>query len=195
MIRVCIHVLEDHDVTILMDATGISTRQYGRWRTSRLSSKKVKRRFVKVHLSLSLERNLILIGFSTKGWKGDHVRRLERFFVPDFDREMRKEDVSFLNTVRNWITKLSEETPEELRLKSDQEPTESEFFRDRPTYSHARMLFRTALSISALIPAFSTIESRHVLLIACFNLILGVLDGFDVDRKGLVFDFPLSQRL
>lgn len=81
MIRVCIRVLEDHDVTILMDATGISTRQYGRWRTSRLSSKKIKRRFVKVHLSLSLERNLALIGFSTKGWKGDHkfgLRMLER---------------------------------------------------------------------------------------------------------------------
>ncbi|MFQ6059749.1 MAG: hypothetical protein ACE5KV_00430 [Thermoplasmata archaeon] len=72
MIKECIRVLEDCDVTLLMDATGISTRQYGRWRTSRLCSRKVKRRYVKVHLSMDLERNIILIGFSSKGWKGDH---------------------------------------------------------------------------------------------------------------------------
>lgn len=67
-----------------MDATGISTRQYGRWRTSRLSSKKVKRKFVKMHLSVDSKRNIILIGVSTKGWKGDHkfglqmLRKLKR---------------------------------------------------------------------------------------------------------------------
>ena len=76
---------------------------------------------------------------------GDHVRGLERFYVPYFDREMRKEDVAFMSTVRDWITKLSKEKPEELRLKSDQEPTESEFFTNPPTHSHARMLFRTVL--------------------------------------------------
>ncbi len=81
MIKESVRVLEGCNVTLLMDATGISTRQYGRWKTSRLCSKKVKRRFVKVHLGLSLERNIILIGFSTKGWKGDHafgLRMLEK---------------------------------------------------------------------------------------------------------------------
>lgn len=73
MMKECIRVLEGCSVTILMDATGLSTRQYGRWRTSRLSSKKVKRRFVKVHLTLDLERKIILMGLSTKGWKGDHA--------------------------------------------------------------------------------------------------------------------------
>ncbi len=73
MIKESIRALEDCNLTMVMDATGISTRQYGRWRSSRLSSKKVKRRYVKVHLSVSLERNIILIGFSTKGWKGDHA--------------------------------------------------------------------------------------------------------------------------
>jgi len=81
MMRECIHVLENCDVTLLMDATGISTRQYGRWRTSRLSSKSTKRKFVKVHLSMDLDRNIVLVGMSTKGWKGDHrfgLRMLHR---------------------------------------------------------------------------------------------------------------------
>ena len=73
---------------------------------------------------------------------------MERFYVPDFGRELRKEDEAFITTLRDWITKLSKERPEELGSKSDQEPTESEFFRDRPTYSHARMLFRTVLENS-----------------------------------------------
>lgn len=72
MIKECVEVLEDCEVTLIMDATGLSTRQYGRWRTSRLSSKKVKRKFVKVHLSIDRNTNLILVGISTKGWKGDH---------------------------------------------------------------------------------------------------------------------------
>jgi len=72
-IRESIRVLEGCNLTTLMDATRLSTRQYGRWKTSRLCSKKVKRKFVKVHLTLDLERKIILIGLSAKGWKGDHA--------------------------------------------------------------------------------------------------------------------------
>jgi len=73
-------VLEGNDVTILMDATGLSTDQYGRWRSARTSSRKIKRRFVKLHISVDLETKKILIGIPSKGWKGDHqfgLRMLE----------------------------------------------------------------------------------------------------------------------
>lgn len=86
-----------------------------------------------------------MLAYRRDSRNGDHVRGLERFYVPYFDMELGEEDEAFITALREWITKLSKETPEELRSKSDQEPTESEFFKDRPTYSHARMLFRTVL--------------------------------------------------
>ncbi|UCE73237.1 MAG: transposase [Methanomassiliicoccales archaeon] len=72
MLKEVLKVLENNEVILVMDATGLSTYQYGCWQTIRKSSKKKKRRFVKLHISLDLKSNLILIGFSSKGWKGDH---------------------------------------------------------------------------------------------------------------------------
>jgi len=72
MFKKLLKVLENNEVILIMDATGLSTHQYGRWQTIRKSSKKKKRKFVKLHISMDLKSNLILIGFSSKGWKGDH---------------------------------------------------------------------------------------------------------------------------
>ena len=72
MLQEAMAVLEGQEVTIIMDATGLSTREYGRWRTARYCSHKIKRRFVKMHITIEPEQNLILIGLSTKGWKHEH---------------------------------------------------------------------------------------------------------------------------
>lgn len=66
----CASCLEGQGLAILLDATGLSTEQYGRWRTSRLSSRKVKRMFVKVHLSMDLKSKVILAGLGSKGGRG-----------------------------------------------------------------------------------------------------------------------------
>jgi len=79
-------ILENQQMDIIIDATGICTRQYGRWRTSRYASKKIKRKYIKIHIIMDPERNIVLIGASTKGWKGDHpiglklMKHLEKVF-------------------------------------------------------------------------------------------------------------------
>lgn len=72
MLKEVIKILENNEVILVMDATGLSTHQYGCWQTVRKASKKKKRKFVKLHISMDLKSNLILMGFSSKGWKGDH---------------------------------------------------------------------------------------------------------------------------
>lgn len=59
------------EVVILLDATGLSTQAYGRWRTARFASRKVRRRYVKVHLSVDLRTGTVFLGLASKGWKGD----------------------------------------------------------------------------------------------------------------------------
>lgn len=71
MILDAIPTLERSGVVLLVDATGLSTRLYGRWRSARTATKKVKRRYVKMHLLVDLDRKVVLMGCATKGWKGD----------------------------------------------------------------------------------------------------------------------------
>lgn len=61
----------DGSLVLVLDATGLSTQAYGRWRTARFASRKVRRRYVKVHLSVDLEKKVVLLGLASKGWKGD----------------------------------------------------------------------------------------------------------------------------
>ena len=64
--------LDKGGLTIILDATSLSTEQYGRWRSVRFRSRKIKRKYVKVHLSIDLKTKGILIGLASKGWKGDN---------------------------------------------------------------------------------------------------------------------------
>lgn len=80
-----VHVLEGSGLVLLVDATGLSTQEYGRWRSACRASRKVKRRYVKLHLLVDLERKLVLLGTGSKGWKGDGPfgrRLLERVRGP-----------------------------------------------------------------------------------------------------------------
>lgn len=72
ILKEILHIFENSEVILVMDATGLSTYQYGCWQTVRTASKKKKRKFVKLHITLDLKSNLILFGFSSKGWKNDY---------------------------------------------------------------------------------------------------------------------------
>lgn len=71
MILDAVPTLERSGIVLMVDATGLSTRLYGRWRSASRASKRVKRKYVKVHMVMDLERKLVLIGAASKGWKGD----------------------------------------------------------------------------------------------------------------------------
>ena len=58
--------------TVIIDATGLSLNQYGQWIRVRNGEKKMKRKFVKIHLAVDKESNKILVGLCSKGWKHDH---------------------------------------------------------------------------------------------------------------------------
>jgi transposase len=64
--------LRGNGLTIILDATGLSTEQYGCWKAVRFGKKVVKRKFVKIHLSVDLKSKTILAGLGSKGWKGDN---------------------------------------------------------------------------------------------------------------------------
>ena len=52
MLKETIRSLDDNEVTIIIDATGLLLNQYGRWITVRNGKKKTKRKFVKIHLAV-----------------------------------------------------------------------------------------------------------------------------------------------
>jgi len=72
---------------VIIDATGLSLNQYGRWITVRTGRKKVKKKFIKLHLALDKRSGKILVGICSKGWKHDHkfgvqiVKSLRRSFA------------------------------------------------------------------------------------------------------------------
>ena len=72
MLRETIRCLNDNDVTVIIDATGLSLNQYGRWITARNGKKKTKKKFVKVHLAVDKDSGKILVGICSKGWKHEH---------------------------------------------------------------------------------------------------------------------------
>jgi len=72
MLKETIRCLSDHEVTVIIDATGLSLNQYGQWITVRNKKKKVKKKFIKLHLALDKKSGKILVGICSKGWKHDH---------------------------------------------------------------------------------------------------------------------------
>ena len=87
MLKETIRCLSDTEVTVIIDATGLSLNQYGRWITVRNGRKKVKKKFIKLHLALDKRSSKILVGICSKGWKHDHkfgvqiVKSLRRSFA------------------------------------------------------------------------------------------------------------------
>jgi len=72
MLKDTIRCLGDHEVTVIIDATGLSLNQYGQWITVRNGKRKVKKKFIKLHLAVDKRSGKILIGICSKGWKHDH---------------------------------------------------------------------------------------------------------------------------
>jgi len=86
MLKDTIRSLDYNEVTIIIDATGVSLNQYGRWITVRNGKKKTKKKFVKIHLAVDKDSGKILVGICSKGWKHEHkfgvqiVKSLRRSF-------------------------------------------------------------------------------------------------------------------
>ena len=84
MLEEAVRCLDDSKVTVIIDATGVSLNQYGRWITVRNGKKKLKKKFVKIHLAIDRDSGKILVGICSKGWKHEHkfglqiVRTLRR---------------------------------------------------------------------------------------------------------------------
>lgn len=72
MLEEIICCLNENDVTVIIDATGLSLNQYGRWMTVRTGKKKLKKKFIKIRLAVEKESEKILVGICSKGWKHEH---------------------------------------------------------------------------------------------------------------------------
>lgn len=105
--------LNNGGLTIILDATGLSTEQYGRWRSVRFRSRKIKRKYVKIHLSVDLGTKTILVGIASKGWKGDNrfglrmmdrVKRMVRVFGIEIQKALT--DSGYLS--RKMATKVED---------------------------------------------------------------------------------------
>lgn len=86
MLKDAIPSLDYNEVTVIIDATGVSLNQYGQWITVRNGKKKTKKKFVKIHLAVDKDSGKILVGICSKGWKHEHkfgvqiVKSLKRTF-------------------------------------------------------------------------------------------------------------------
>lgn len=86
MLKETIRRLNDNDVTVIIDATGLSLNRYGQWMNVRNRKKKTKKKFVKIHLAVDKDSGKILVGVCSKGWKHEHkfgaqiVKSLRRSF-------------------------------------------------------------------------------------------------------------------
>jgi transposase len=86
MLEETICCLNQSEVTVIIDATGLSLNQYGRWMTVRNGKRKLKKKFVKIHLAVDRDNGKILVGLCSKGWKHEHkfgvqiVKALRRSF-------------------------------------------------------------------------------------------------------------------
>lgn len=67
-----IQCLHTNDLTVIIDATGVSLNQYGQWMTVRNGKRKLKKKFVKIHLAVDRDSGKILVGICSKGWKHEH---------------------------------------------------------------------------------------------------------------------------
>jgi len=72
LLQESISCVGEEGLTVIIDATGLSLNQYGQWIRVRNGEKKMKRKFIKVHLAVDKKSNKILVGLCSKGWKHDH---------------------------------------------------------------------------------------------------------------------------
>lgn len=72
MLQESISCLDEGGLTVIIDATGLSLNQYGQWIRVRNGKKKMKRKFIKIHMAVDKKSNKILVGLCSKGWKHDH---------------------------------------------------------------------------------------------------------------------------
>ena len=72
LLQESISSLGEEGLTVIIDATGLSLNQYGQWIRVRNGKRKVKRKFIKVHLAVDQSSSKILVGLCSKGWKHDH---------------------------------------------------------------------------------------------------------------------------
>jgi len=114
MLIECSSALEGEGVTMLMDATGLGTKQYAKWGSARCYSRKVKRMFVKVHLAVDLESRAIVVGIASKGWKGDHAFGLR--MLGRIGRSMRSQglDVERVLGDSGYLSRVMATSVEEL---------------------------------------------------------------------------------
>jgi len=59
--------LDRDGMTVIIDATGLSLNQYGRWIAVRNGKRKTKRKFIKVHMAVDQASGKILVGICSKG--------------------------------------------------------------------------------------------------------------------------------
>ena len=72
------------------------------------------------------------------------MKRIKIFLASRFNRELKPDELKILKIFREWTPKLIKEVRERtIKMKSKDEPTESNFFVGKPTYHHARLLLRT----------------------------------------------------
>ena len=71
MLKETIRCLDD-EIVVIIDATGLSLNQYGQWMKIRNGKKKMKKKFVKIHLAIDKDTGKILVGICSKGWKHEH---------------------------------------------------------------------------------------------------------------------------
>lgn len=59
------------EITVIIDATGLSTEQYGQWLKNKHARKRTRKKFVKLHLAVDVKSNMVVAGLSSKGYKHD----------------------------------------------------------------------------------------------------------------------------
>jgi transposase len=72
MLEETIHCLNEGEVIVIIDATGLSLNQYGQWMSVRNGKRKAKKKFIKIHLAVDRDSGKILVGICSKGWKHEH---------------------------------------------------------------------------------------------------------------------------
>jgi transposase len=92
MMKDTIRCLSENNVTVIIDATGLSLSQYGRWITVRNGKKKTKKKFVKIHLAVDKASGKILVGICSKGWKHEHKFGIQ--IVKSLRRSCKKQGIT-----------------------------------------------------------------------------------------------------
>ena len=87
LLRETVRDMNGREMTVIIDATGLSLNQYGQWIRVLNGKRKMKRKFIKVHFAVDRDSGRILVGLSSNGWKNDYkfgvqlVKALQRCTV------------------------------------------------------------------------------------------------------------------